>query len=337
MREYHIDGFRFDLGHLLDWQTIETIIREARKINPAVVFVCEPWGGGYDPAGFSLRGWGAWNDQIRNGVKGENPFDGQGWMLGKWYGNNNTDRIKSYVNGTLIIDEHGLFQKKEHSVNYLASHDGYTLGDFIRLALKKRMPDEVIKDVDANARISPEELKIHKLAALFLLTSQGMVMIHEGQEYGRSKVIPDTIDVPDSHKGNIDHNSYEKDNATNYLNFHHAKLNKELINYYKGLIQLRNTYPAFRRAFYHDITFFDDLYNEFALGYRLDYEGESFVVLFNASPDHGYDFNLPEGDWKILASPHKSVYTETKLVQKKLNVEPSGGYVLKLTAKEIEK
>ncbi len=110
MKEYHIDGFRFDLGKLIDWETIEEIIHEAQKINPDVIFVCEPWGGGYDPAGFSARGWGAWNDQIRNGIKGENPFDGQGWIFGKWYGNNNPERIKSYVNGTLTKDKHGLFR-----------------------------------------------------------------------------------------------------------------------------------------------------------------------------------------------------------------------------------
>ncbi len=79
MNEYHVDGFRFDLGKLIDWETIELIIFEAKKINPYVVFVCEPWGGGYDPAGFSVRGWGAWNDQIRNGIKGENPFE-RSWM-----------------------------------------------------------------------------------------------------------------------------------------------------------------------------------------------------------------------------------------------------------------
>ena len=68
--EFDIDGFRFDLGKLIDWETLEEIIREARKINPNVVFVAEPWGGGYDPKGFSLREWGSWNDQIRNGIKG---------------------------------------------------------------------------------------------------------------------------------------------------------------------------------------------------------------------------------------------------------------------------
>ncbi|MBT8387636.1 MAG: pullulanase, partial [Ignavibacteria bacterium] len=102
MKEYHIDGFRFDLGKLIDWQTIEAVIREARKINPHVVFVCEPWGGGYDPKGFSLREWGSWNDQIRNGIKGENPYNGLGWIFGQWYDNNDINRIKSYVKGTLI-------------------------------------------------------------------------------------------------------------------------------------------------------------------------------------------------------------------------------------------
>ena len=119
MKEYHVDGFRFDLGKLLDWETIETIISEARKVNPSVVFTCEPWGGGYDPAGFSKRDWAPWNDQIRNGIKGENPKDGLGWIFGQWYGNNSPKRIKSYVNGTLVRDTLGLFQKKEHSVNYL--------------------------------------------------------------------------------------------------------------------------------------------------------------------------------------------------------------------------
>ena len=124
MKEYHIDGFRFDLAKLIDWETIELIIREARKINPHVVIVGEPWGGGYDPIGFSLREWGSWNDQIRNGIKGENPYNGLGWIFGQWFDNNNIERVKSYVRGTLIQDEHGLFQNPKHSVNYLESHDG---------------------------------------------------------------------------------------------------------------------------------------------------------------------------------------------------------------------
>ncbi len=329
MKEYHVDGFRFDLGKLIDWETIEEIIFEAKRINPKVVFVCEPWGGGYDPAGFSLRGWGAWNDQIRNGVKGENPVNGLGWIFGKWYGNNNPDRIKSYVNGTLVRDSLGLFQKKEHSVNYLESHDGYTLGDFIRIGLGKVKADEVIKDRNSLVKLSPEELKLNKLAALFLLTSQGITMISEGQEFARTKWIPINNKIKDEEKGRLDHNSYNKDNAANYINYNDAKENPELVNYYKGLILLRNTYDAFRSAKYEDITFFDVKDNQFALGYHIKYKNDEFIVLFNANMEKQEEFNLPDGNWKVLADKDQAGIEPFGNVEGKVVLESSTGLVIK--------
>ncbi len=89
---------------------------------------------------------------------------------------------------------YGLFQESKHSVNYLESHDGYTLGDFIRFGLEKVKGDEVILDFDKNVKLSETELKLHKLAAMFLFTSQGITMIHEGQEFGRSKVIAEELE-----------------------------------------------------------------------------------------------------------------------------------------------
>lgn len=329
MKEYHIDGFRFDLGKLIDWESIETIIYEAKKINPDVVFVCEPWGGGYDPAGFSLRGWGAWNDQIRNGIKGENPFNGLGWIFGQWYGNNNPQRIKSYVNGTLVNDKLGLFQKPHHSVNYLESHDGYTLGDFIRLATGFAKADSVIKDVDAFVKLTPEQLKLNKLAALFLLTSRGITMIHSGQEFARTKVIPYNINVPDPHRGMIDHNSYEKDNETNYINYKHSEINKELFNYYKGLIELRKKYSAFRRANYEDVIFHDVKGNPFAISYELKYKDEHFFVVMNANPQMVQLINLPKGEWEILVDPNKAGTKPITVVKNKIKIEPTSGFVLK--------
>jgi pullulanase/glycogen debranching enzyme len=329
MKEYHVDGFRFDLGKLIDWETIEEIIYEAKKINPNVVFICEPWGGGYDPAGFSVRGWGAWNDQIRNGIKGENPFNGHGWIFGKWYGNNNPQRIKSYVNGTLIKDKLGLFQKPEHSVNYLESHDGYTLGDFIRLGLRDVKKEDKIENVDAHTKLSPLQLKLNKLASLFLFTSRGITMIHSGQEFARSKVIPFDIPVYDPHKGMIDHNSYEKDNETNYINYNHADINKELLDYYRGLIKLRKECNAFRRAEYEDVTFIDFKDNPFAFGYFLKYQGEEFIVLFNAHPKLKSEFNLPEGGWDVLIDENSAGVIPIKTVQQRITINNSTGMILK--------
>ncbi len=302
MQEYHVDGFRFDLGKLIDWETLETILHEAQKINPKVVFVAEPWGGGYDPKGFSLRGWGSWNDQIRNGIKGENPYNGLGWIFGHWQGDNNFERIRSYVNGTLITDQNGLFQRKEHSVNYLESHDDLSFGDFVRIATKEVDPNRIIKNVDSNAVLSPLQLKLNKLGAAFLLTSQGITMIHAGQEFARSQVVSFNSPVNDTTKGRIDHNAYNKDNETNYINYNHADLNKELVDYYRGLIAIRNKFSAFRNAEYEDIKFFQLENNPFGLGYTVDYSGDKFVVLFNAGQERESEFNLPEGEWEVLAN-----------------------------------
>ncbi len=329
MKEYHIDGFRFDLGKLIDWQTIEAVIYEAKKINPNVIFVCEPWGGGYDPKGFSLRDWGSWNDQIRNGIKGENPFNGLGWIFGSWYGNNDINRIKSYVRGTLIKDKFGLFQESAHSVNYLESHDGYTLGDFIRLGLKKIKKDEVISDIDKNAELTEQELKLNKLAALFLFTSQGITMIHEGQEFARSKVIVFQEGVKDDHVGMLDHNSYNKDNETNYLNFNHAKTNNELLDYYKGLIKLRKIHEAFRKADYNDYSFVN-LKNEFALAYNLNFGNKKYFVAFNANPNSKLKVNLPKGWWKVLADENNAMHYNLKSVNDSIILNPSTGIVLML-------
>lgn len=329
MKEYHIDGFRFDLGKLIDWETIEEIIFEAKKINPYVVFVCEPWGGGYDPAGFSVRGWGAWNDQIRNGIKGENPFDGHGWIFGKWYGNNNPNRIKSYVNGTLTKDTLGLFQKPEHSVNYLESHDGYSLGDFIRLGLGDVKRDEIIKDLDKKIKLTPHQLKLNKLAALFLFTSRGITMISEGQEFARSKVIPFNESEQDPQKGMIDHNSYDKDNETNYINYNHVKINQELFNYYKGLIEIRKKFETFRRADYNNIHFINVKENPFAFGYSTDYADEHFLVLFNANTKLQQEFILPEGEWQVFADENQAGVQPMRTVQQKVTINYSSGMILK--------
>ncbi len=327
MKEYKIDGFRFDLGKLIDWVTIETIIREALKINPNVVIVCEPWGGGYDPKGFSLRGWGSWNDQIRNGVKGENPVNGHGWIFGKWYGNNDPDRIKSYVNGTLVRNKHGLFYRKEHSVNYLESHDGYTLGDFIRIGTKSVNTTDVIKNPEEIIKLTPVQLKLNKLAAMFLFTSQGMTMIHSGQEYARSKIIPFDINVQDAHKGKLDHNSYEKDNETNYLNYDHAELNKELLDYYKGLIQIRKDHPAFRRAEYEQISFIDVKDNPFVLLFSVKYNRDEYLVMMNASAN-GFEQNLPDGKWKVLANEKEAIASGINVVTGKVSVNSKTGIIL---------
>lgn len=284
MKEYHVDGFRFDLAKLIDWETCEEIIRKAKELNPNVIIIAEPWGGGYDIKGFSDRGWAAWNDQIRNGVKGQNPYDGLGWIFAKWYGNNNKNRIISYLRGTTDNFEHGIYQHSFHSVNYLESHDDYTLGDFIRIALKKYDNRKIITNIEQFVKLDSIELKIHKLAAMFLFMSNGIVIIHSGQEFARSKVIPYYINVDDKEKGKIDHNSYNKDNETNYINYNHIKINNELFEFYKKLIKLRKEIISFQLCNDDDIEFFDTG-DEYALAFLIRNKQDFYLIVMNPNTD----------------------------------------------------
>jgi len=330
MKEYHIDGFRFDLAKMIDWETVEQIIREAQKINPDVVIIAEPWGGGYDPAGFSLRGWGAWNDQIRNGIKGQNPFNGLGWIFGNWYDVNNLERIKSFVSGTLAKDKNGVFQKPEHSVNYLESHDDNTFGDFVRFATREVDANAIINDVDKNAIVTPQQMKYNKLGAAFLFTARGMVMIHAGQEFARSKVITFNSPVNDTNKGRIDHNSYNKDNETNYINYNHAEINRELVNYYKGLAELRIKFEAFRRAEEKDIAFMDTPGNEFGLAYTLNYKNDSFFVAFNADKSKTLSLQLPEGNWDVIVDKNKAGIEPLRTISGNIEINSTECLIAKL-------
>ncbi len=301
MKEYHVDGFRFDLATMIDGKTLDVITQETRRLNPNVILIAEPWGGGrYGQEEFSRRGWAAWNDGFRTGVNGQNPRDGLGFIFGRWQGGNSPESLRNFVTGTLK-ESGGPFYRSAHSVNYLESHDDETLGDFIRIGTGEVKEGQVIIDADANAKLSPKQLAIHKLAALFLFTSRGPVMVHAGQEFGRSKVIAST-DSPEPRVGQLDRNSYNKDNETNWINYRHSEMNRELRDYYRGLIDIRNTHPAFRRGLPESVRFLQT-HSPFSLAYLLKSEktGEpDFVVALNGNPDSTAAVRLPEGKWSSI-------------------------------------
>ena len=223
-----------------------------------------------------------------------------------------------------------MFERKEHSVNYLESHDGYTLGDFIRIATREADPNIIIRDVDDHIKLTPIQLKLNKLAALFLFTSQGITMINSGQEFAHSKVIPYKIKENDSNKGKMDQNTYNKDNETNYINYKHAELNEDLLNYYKGLIALRKKFASFRRAEYDEIHFMDHPRSKFGVGYILKSHGEALVVLLNADQHLSLEFKLPAGTWEVLADRNNADSKSLYKVNDHVVLESVTGIVLRL-------
>lgn len=322
MTEYHIDGFRFDLGYLIDEETRRQILAELRTINPSAIILAEPWGGGYDPSGFSDIGWASFNDKIRNGVKGQNPVNGHGFIFGKWFGENDQKSLERYAMGSLR-EFGGQYVDIAHNVNYLEAHDDHTFGDFIRIGNGELQEHQVITNRIENAKLTDKHLALNKLGALFLFTSQGITFIHEGQEWARSKVIADT-DVPDAHIGQIDHNSYDKDDETNWLNWDEKELNSELVDYYKGLIHLRKNYPEFRHSQPDDFEFID-IGEQVALAYSLQ---NKLIVALNGDPVNDLKIDLPDGVWKVLVDGEKIDLTNNKTFSGDLLVKPTSGIVL---------
>ena len=322
MKEYHIDGFRFDLGYLIDEETRKQILVELRKINPNVIILAEPWGAGYDPDGFSDMGWASFNDKIRNGVKGQNPFNGNGFIFGKWFGENNQKSLQRFAMGSLREFD-GQYLDVAHNVNYLESHDDHTFGDFVRIGNSDIKEHDIISNREENAKLTKDQLELNKLGALFLFTSQGITFMHEGQEWARSKVIANT-EVPDAHIGQIDHNSYNKDDETNWLNWDEKDINSDLVNYYKGLIQLRKKYPEFRHSKPDDFKF-SEVGKQVALAYSLQ---NKFIVALNGDSENQLELDLPDGDWKILIDGEKVDFESDNIISDKLIVKPTSGFVL---------
>ncbi|MBN1780136.1 pullulanase [bacterium] len=305
MTEYHVDGFRFDLAPLIDSGTLSMLTKALRELNPDVILIAEPWGGGrYDLSGFSRLGWGAWNDLFRNHIKGQNPFNGLGLIFGYFWNNQNITYIYNLISGSLQKGG-GPFREVGHAVNYLESHDDHSLGDFIRIGLHEVDPKQPVKDMAAHILLSEKQMRANKLAALCLFSSMGAVMIHAGQEFGRSKVIAQS-GKPGTNPGFIDHNSYNKDDETNWINYKHMEANRDLVDYYAGLIRIRRKYLNLKTLKRTAPRFLQSP-NPLLLAYKLDcIQDRQILFLINCHPDESVTVSLHEGPWQVLADERKA-------------------------------
>jgi len=228
-KEYHFDGFRFDLMGLLDVTTLNQIRASLNTIDPSIVMIGEGWsmGSAKDPANQSaasrMPGIGFFNDQIRDGVKGS-VFN----SLEKGFVQGNNGVIDNVIAGVVGQTNHGggtsanwLSQNASQSVNYVEAHDNLTLWDKLNASM-------------SGANKAAKMLAADRQAAAILFTSQGMPFIQAGQEFLRTK--------------NGDDNSYASPDSVNGLNWAARALNVSTVNYYAGLIALRKAHPAFRQS-----------------------------------------------------------------------------------------
>lgn len=284
-KEYNLDGFRFDLMGIHDYETMNAIRKAVNQIDPSIILHGEGWDLNTPLAAElkanqknaeKMKGIAHFNDNIRDGLKGS-VFEEKenGFVNGK---ENMEGRIKKGITAGIDYDiNSSTYQDPEQVLTYVEAHDNHTLWDKLELT---------------NPGDSEEVRKqMHKLSSSILLTSQGIPFLHAGQEFMRTKY--------------GDHNSYKSPDSINQMDWLRRAAFKNEVDYMKGLIELRKKYPAFRMTSAEQIkkhiAFMDAPKN--VVAYSIKGNGnknEYFMVTHNANRET-IDITLPsKGPWKVL-------------------------------------
>lgn len=293
-KEYHIDGFRFDLMGIHDLETMNQVVKALKDVDPTIIVYGEGWTAGDSPLPQEFRaiksnvakmpGVAVFSDDIRDAVKGS-VFDEK--SLGFVNGSKNS--AESLKFGIVAAGQHRQvnYDKVNYSkapytknpgqvINYVSCHDNQTLYD----KLKASRPD------------APEELLIlmDKLAATIIFTSQGIPFMFSGEEMKRTK--------------GGEHNSYNKPDSVNQIDWNLKSKNEDLVEFYKGLISLRKAHPAFRLPSRQNISeslvFLPDNDPQ-VVAYQLKNHANGdpwsqIIVIFNGSEEKKA-VAIPEGKW----------------------------------------
>jgi len=266
--EYHVDGFRFDLMGLHDVETMNAIRKALDDAGlEDVILYGEPWDAGSNaltgsdlPASkanvkYLSDGIAVFNDDIRDAVRGHIfTKTGKGFAQGGNGAENET--AHTYSDSDLIASIQANTNTEAadaaryattawavtpaDSVTYASSHDDWTLWD--------RLVYTTISSPQDNYKFgNADVIKMNKIAAATILTSQGLTFFQAGEEFARTK--------------NGDENSYESSIAVNQLDWSRVVSFEGLNHYYKGLIELRKAYAPFRdstNATINKMAFSDD-------------------------------------------------------------------------------
>jgi len=310
IKDYNIDGLRFDLMELIDLDTIKKIIAKVKKIDPNILIYGEPWKGGDSPlTNGTYKGtqrnqdFGVFNDTFRDAIRGNNAPE-NGFVNGKPHSATTAGRVMEGLRGSI----HDLTAKPTESINYVDAHDNYTLWDHIEKSQNHSIKSgDYRKHIPANI-FESRRVRQNSLALGLVLTAQGIPFIHGGVEFLRTK------------QG--DHNSYQSNDKVNAFHWSDKLTYKAFFDYTAGLIKLRKEHPAFRMkdadmikkhlnitTAHHDgrsgviISHFKNHANEDSW--------QDIIVIYNATSIDGYDVNalLPvpsNGSWNMVVNHEKA-------------------------------
>jgi len=301
MKEYHIDGFRFNQMGLMDIESINQIRKAIDAIDPSI-FLCGD-GLAINPSSLpEMERALASNTKLMPGIA---LFDTVWENALKGSPTDSTDT--GFINGRPDLEEfvrYGIVGGIRHPqvnaagspgfmVNYAASpkemiqfassHLGFTLIDQFNAGRKETMQQ-------VNRRT--------KLASSMVLTSQGIPFVFSGEELMRSRDgIPNTALTPDS----ISRVDWK--NKTYY---------NEEYEFCRGMVELRKLHPAFRMASATQIQKnlrFLNITGKCIVGYVMEAHpnGDSWqnILVIHNSNNHAVSVQVPAGKWTTVVQDGK--------------------------------
>lgn len=309
VKEYGIDGFRFDLMGLIDIDTMEQLTQELHKIDPTILIYDEPWIAAPTPLPKELqtlkgtqkdKSFAVFNDNVRNAIrspKGNGNGRDQGFATG---GVNQEKDVIEGIKGA--IDDFA--NSPTECINYVAAHDNLNIWDKVVADIyreldpkKDKKPHEFIKEEEL---LDNEGVRRVLLAHGIVLTSQGIPFIHAGDEFLRSKF------------GN--HNSFKSSDDINKIRWELKSKYKKVFDYHKGLIALRKAHPAFRmttkKHIKENLEIIEAKDNIIAFKLRNFSNKDiwkNIIVIYNANKEKRI-INLPENtdSWNVVVDEKKA-------------------------------
>lgn len=235
-REYHIDGFRFDLMGIHDIRTMNEVCAALTALDPSIIVYGEGWAAqapqlpqdslAMKANTYRMPGIAAFSDEMRDALRGPFNDNKQGAFLAGLPGGEESIKFgivgavqhPQVCNDSVNYSQAPWAGEPTQMISYVSCHDDMCLVDRLRASIPGIKDDELAR--------------LDKLAQTAVFTSQGIPFIYAGEEVMRDK------------KGV--HNSFQSPDSINAIDWSRKALHADVFAYYKGLIQLRKNHPAFR-------------------------------------------------------------------------------------------
>ncbi len=243
--DMHVDGFRFDLAATLArglhadarLTTFFDMIHQDPVLSQ-VKLIAEPWDigpGGYQVGNFPVL-WAEWNGKYRDATRRY------------WKGDHMRVAELAYrLTGSSDLYKHN-GRRPYASINFIAAHDGFSLRDLVSYNHKHNEANgednrdgenhndswnHGVEGPTDNRQINELRARQQRNMMATLLLSQGVPMLLAGDERSRSQ------------GGN--NNAYCQDNEVSWVDWQLDEPAREMLEFTRQLIRLRNEHPALRR------------------------------------------------------------------------------------------